>query len=102
MTLLSLSLDVCLVNKSEWTNTSLSLIGIQTLSGSFFEGINQITLAIWESFNVQLVSSLSTVDLTNNENILLFVCSEAVESKLLKLATRDHYYKTIFAVIELS
>ena len=36
---------------------------------------------------VQLVSSLSRLDLTNNENTLIFVCSKADESKLLKLET---------------
>ena len=36
---------------------------------------------------VQLVSSLLRLDLTKEENMLFFVCSEAVESKLVKLET---------------
>ena len=35
--------------------------------------------------NVQLVSCLAKLDLTNEENILLFVCCEAIKSKLVKL-----------------
>ena len=35
----------------------------------------------------QLVSSLTRLDLTNEENMLLFECDEADESKLVKLET---------------
>ena len=35
----------------------------------------------------RLVSSLTTLDLTKRDNELLFVCSEAVESKPVKLET---------------
>ena len=35
----------------------------------------------------QLVSSETRLDLTKEENILFFVCSEAAESKLVKLET---------------
>ena len=34
-----------------------------------------------------MVSSLTRLDLTNKENLLFFVCSEATESKLVKLET---------------
>ena len=40
-----------------------------------------------ERITVQLVSSLTSLDLTNKENALFFVCSEAAESKLVKLET---------------
>ena len=33
------------------------------------------------------MQSLTRLDLTKQENMLLFVCSEAVESKLVKLET---------------
>ena len=36
---------------------------------------------------VQLVSSLTRLELTKKENMLLFVCSEAFESILVKLET---------------
>ena len=36
---------------------------------------------------VWLISSLTRLDLTKQENKLLFVCTEAVESKLVKLET---------------
>ena len=44
----------------------------------------QITLAVGAS-----VSSLTRLDLTNKENMLIFGCSEAAESKLAKLETSD-------------
>ena len=47
----------------------------------------QRTLTIGGSKTVQLVSSLTGLDLTKKENMLLFVCSDAVESKLVKLET---------------
>ena len=34
-----------------------------------------------------MVSSLTRLDLTNKVNMLLYVCSEAVESELVKLET---------------
>ena len=41
---------------------------------------------------VKVVSSLTSLDLTNKENMLLFACSEAVEIKLVKLETRTRSY----------
>ena len=49
--------------------------------------LHQRTLTIVGSVTVQLVSSLTRLDLTNKENILFFVCSEAAESKLVILGT---------------
>ena len=36
---------------------------------------------------MQLISSLTRLDLTKQENMLLSACSEAVESQLVKLET---------------
>ena len=42
---------------------------------------------------VQLVSSLTRLDLNKNENmLLLYLCSEAVESKFVKQETSRHRY----------
>ena len=48
---------------------------------------NQRTLAIEGRITVQLVSSLTRLELTNEGNIILFVFSEAVESNLVILET---------------
>ena len=45
------------------------------------------TLIVWGRITVQLVSSLTRLDLTSEAYVLLFVCSEAVESKLVKPVT---------------
>ena len=47
----------------------------------------QITLTVGGSVTVSLVSSLTRLDLTNKDIMLLFVFSEAVESKFVKLET---------------
>ena len=47
----------------------------------------QTTLAVGGRITVRLVSSLTSLDLTQEENMLLFVCSEADESNLVKLET---------------
>ena len=47
----------------------------------------QRRLPVGVSVTVQLVSSLTRLELTKKENMLLFVCSEAVESILVKLET---------------
>ena len=39
------------------------------------------------SITVKLVSSLTRYDLTKEENMMVFVCSEAVEPKLVQLET---------------
>ena len=39
------------------------------------------------SITVKLVSSLTRFDLTKEENMMVFVCSEAVEPKLVQLET---------------
>ena len=44
-------------------------------------------LTIEGMITVQLVSSLTRLDFTSKESMLLFVCSEAVDSKLVKLET---------------
>ena len=41
-------------------------------------GTNQRTLAVWGRITVQLVSSLTGLELTNEGTIILFVFSEAV------------------------
>ena len=41
------------------------------------------TLAIGGRFTVRLVSGLTRLDWTKKENMLLFVCSEAVKSKVV-------------------
>ena len=46
------------------------------------------TITIGGRITVQLVSSLTRFDLTKGENMLLFVCSEAVVYKLVKLKTK--------------
>ena len=43
---------------------------------------------ICRRITVHLVSILTISDMTNEENMLLFVCSEADESNLVKLETR--------------
>ena len=43
---------------------------------------------------VLLVSSLTRQELTKKEQMLLFVCSEAIESKLVKLETGHRYTDT--------
>ena len=45
------------------------------------------TLIVWGRITVQVVSSLTRLDLTSEAYVLLFVCSEAVESKLVKPVT---------------
>ena len=49
--------------------------------------MKQRTLTVGGSITVCLVSSLTRLDLTKYENMLLFVYSEAVESNLVKLGT---------------
>ena len=49
--------------------------------------MKQRTLTVGGSITVCLVSSLTRLDLTKYENMLLFVYSEAVESNLVKLET---------------
>ena len=49
--------------------------------------LNQRTLTVGGSIIVRLVSSLTRLDLTNKEILLFLVCSEAPESKLVKLET---------------
>ena len=49
--------------------------------------VGQRTLTIGGRITVQLVSSLTRLDLTKKENMLLFVLSEAVQSELDKLET---------------
>ena len=51
------------------------------------DGLHQTTLTAGGRITVRLVSSLTRQDLTQKENMLLFLCSEAVESKLVKLET---------------
>ena len=55
----------------------------------------QRTLTVRGRITVRLVSSLTTLDLTNEENMLLFVCSEAVGSERVKLET-SHAVKSTF------
>ena len=55
----------------------------------------QRTLTVRGRITVRLVSSLTTLDLTNEENMLLFVCSEAVGSERVKLET-SHTVKSTF------
>ena len=55
----------------------------------------QRTLTVRGLITVRLVSSLTTLDLTNKENMLLFVCSEAVGSERVKLET-SHAVKSTF------
>ena len=50
-------------------------------------GPNRVRLAREYSLEGSQVSSLSRLDLTKEENMLFFVCSEAAESKLVKLET---------------
>ena len=45
----------------------------------------QRTLTVGARITVQLVSSLTRLDLTKEENMLFFVCSETAKSKLVKL-----------------
>ena len=52
-----------------------------------FHQVGQKRLTIGGRITVWLVSSLTRLDLTKNENMLLFVCCEAIESKLVKLET---------------
>ena len=47
----------------------------------------QRTLTVVRRITVPLVSILARLDLTKKEKYFLFVCSEAVESKLVKLET---------------
>ena len=49
--------------------------------------MNQRTLTIRKNITVCLVCRFTRLDLTKQENMLLFLCSEAVESKLVKLET---------------
>ena len=49
--------------------------------------LRQRTLTVGEMINVELVPSLTRLDLINKENMLLLVCSEAVESGAVKLET---------------
>ena len=49
--------------------------------------VGQRTLTIGGRITVWLVSSLTRLDLTKKENMLLFVLSEAVQSELDKLET---------------
>ena len=46
---------------------------------------NQGTFIVGGRITVQLVSSLTRLDLTKEENMLFFVCSETAKSKLVKL-----------------
>ena len=48
----------------------------------------QRTLTLGEWITVQLDSSLARLDLTKEENMFVLLCSEAGESKLVKLETR--------------
>ena len=48
---------------------------------------NQRPLTIGDRDHCTVVSSSTRLDLTNKENMLSFVCSEAVESELVKLDT---------------
>ena len=69
-------------------NGTLALIGATTENPSFrFDSIRQIGGRII----VRSVSSLTRLDLTKKENRMLFVCSEAVESKLVNLVTSDTF-----------
>ena len=43
---------------------------------------------------IWLVFSLTRLELTKHENMLLFVCTETTESKPLKLETSVQSYKT--------
>ena len=47
--------------------------------------VTYIWLNVGGRITVDLISSLTRLDLTTEENMLLFVCSEAVESNLVKL-----------------
>ena len=49
--------------------------------------ISQKTLNFGGRITVWLVSSLTRLDLTKEDNMFLFACSEAVESNLVKLET---------------
>ena len=49
--------------------------------------LNQRTLTVGKRITVRLVFSLKRLDLTKEENMLFFACSEATESKLVKLET---------------
>ena len=51
------------------------------------EGLTKEHFTVDETINVWLVSSLKRQDMIKKENMFLFVCSEAVESKLVKLET---------------
>ena len=65
-------------------------VHLVTLATTYFcsiFGCNQRTLTVGGSITVQLVSSLTSVKLTNEGNIILFVCSEAVKCNLVKLET---------------
>ena len=63
--------------------------------------LNQIALTNGGRINVQLVTTLARLDLTNKENILLFVCNEAVESKLVKIETCGQSFKASAIVPDL-
>ena len=52
-----------------------------------FHQVGQKRLTIGGRITVWLVSSLTRLDLTKKENMLLFVLSEAVQSELDKLET---------------
>ena len=54
--------------------------------------ITQRTLTIVGSVAVHLVSSLTRLDLTNKENMLFFVCCEAVVSKLEFVVHKKMYH----------
>ena len=49
--------------------------------------LNQRTLTVGKRITVRLDFSLKRLDLTKEENMLFFACSEATESKLVKLET---------------
>ena len=58
--------------------------------------IMQRTLTIGGRISVLVVSSLTGLDLTKHENMLLFVCTETTEPKPVKLKTSPTFLDTQF------
>ena len=67
--------------------TSLWVPEIKTLPWLIQCNLCNKTLTVGGRITVQLVSSSKRLELTKKENVLLFVCSATVESKLVKLDT---------------
>ena len=67
-----------------------------------FNHTNHRTLTIGGKITECMVSNLTILDLTNAENMLLFVCGEAVETNLVKLKTSHTTVYDYFAFRKVS